>query len=341
MSVSCVALLSGGLDSQLAVRIMQEQGVEVEALNFQTMFTCCRDDAGQSARELGVRLTVLTADDDYLDIVRRPQFGFGRGANPCVDCRIYMFERAHQFMEQVGAQFIVSGEVVGQRPMSQKRNDLDIISRHSGLRDLLLRPLCAKLQKPTLPEREGWVDRSKLYDFTGRSRKGLIELAEQFGFADIPSPSTGCALTEQKFSNKVFDLVRLDPENQAWDFQLLKYGRHYRLDGTCKVIVGRNEDDNAALEWMYEQAPRGRCVLMMPHTFRGPATLVVGRIVDDTLSAAGSLVLRHSKISAGDMATVRLQHAQGESLLDVEPSDAANQHEPVTTRRPPRKRIGR
>ncbi len=334
MSVSCVVLLSGGLDSQLAVRIMQEQGVGVEALNFQTMFTCCQDDAGQSARDLGVRLTVLNADDDYLDIVRRPQFGFGRGANPCVDCRIYMFEKAHRFMQQIGAQFIVSGEVVGQRPMSQKRNDLDVIARHSGLRDILLRPLSAKLQKPTLPEREGWVDRTKLYDFTGRSRKGLIQLAREFGFRDIPSPSTGCALTEKKFSNKVFDLVELDPVSQAWDFQLLKYGRHYRIDATCKVVVGRNQNDNAGIEFMFEQAPSERCALIRPDNFRGPATLVVGRIVEETIDAAASLVLRHSREFDPSNALVRVHQSNRDAMWIAHTDDLALQRKPVTAAHP-------
>ena len=162
MSIRCVALISGGLDSSLAIRLMQEQGIEVEAVNFKTVFTCCQDTSAQAARDLGVRLTVIGQDEDYLDLVKSPRFGYGKGANPCVDCRIYMFDKAKEFMEQIGAQFIVSGEVVGQRPMSQKKKDLAVISYHSGLEDLLLRPLSAKLLPPTLPEREGWVDRSKL-----------------------------------------------------------------------------------------------------------------------------------------------------------------------------------
>ena len=170
----------------LVIRIMQAQGIEVEALNFKTVFTCCQDQSAQTARDLGVRMTVVGQEDDYLDLVRKPMFGYGKGANPCVDCRIYMFERAKAFMEQIGADFIVSGEVVGQRPMSQKRKDLNVISYHSDLEDLLLRPLSAKFLPMTLPEREGWVDREKLYAFQGRSRKGLIRLAKQFGFEDIP-----------------------------------------------------------------------------------------------------------------------------------------------------------
>ena len=187
----CVVLLSGGLDSMLAIRIMQEQGIEVEALNFKTMFTCCQDTSAQAARALNVPITVVGQEEDYLDLIREPQFGYGKGANPCVDCRIYMFQRAYKFMETVDAQFIVSGEVVGQRPMSQKRSDLKVIANYSGLEDLLLRPLSAKVLEPTKPERDGLVDREKLYDFQGRSRKGLIALAREFGFSEdmIPTPS--------------------------------------------------------------------------------------------------------------------------------------------------------
>ena len=192
------ALLSGGLDSMLAIRLMQQQDIEVEGLNFKTIFTCCQDQAGQAARQLGIQLTVVGQDDDYLELIKKPQFGYGRGANPCVDCRIYMFQIAKTYMEQTDAQFIVSGEVVGQRPMSQKRRDLNVISHHSELDDRLLRPLSAKLLPPTWPEREGLVDRQQLFDFSGRGRKGLIALAKRFGFKEIPSPSTGCALTETR-----------------------------------------------------------------------------------------------------------------------------------------------
>src|SRR5262245_46437463 len=181
-----IALLSGGLDSRLAIRIVQEQGIEIEALNFRTIFGCCKDEAGQAAQELGIRLTVVGMDDRYLDIIKRPRYGYGKGINPCVDCRIYLFEIARRFMEQTGSSFVISGEVIGQRPMSQKRRDLDIIARDAGLEELLLRPLSAKLMPPTLPERLGLVDRERLYGIEGRSRKELIELARQFGFTDIP-----------------------------------------------------------------------------------------------------------------------------------------------------------
>ena len=295
MSPRCVALLSGGLDSILAIRLMQEQNIEVEALNFQTIFACCQQASGQAARELGVRLTVLNSEDDYLDLIKRPRFGYGRGANPCVDCRIYMMERAWEYARQNGAQFVISGEVVGQRPMSQKRRDLYTISKHSGLADRLLRPLSAKMLPLTWPEREGIVDRSKLYGFVGRSRKGLIRLARSFGFRNIPSPSTGCALTETRFAQKVHDLIQLDPGSSRWDFELLKIGRHFRHDQQTKVIIGRNKKDNDQLAYMHKRADARKSVHLYPHDFSGPDGLVIGPVSEPALGFAGALVLRHAR----------------------------------------------
>ena len=325
MTVRCVTLLSGGLDSMLAVRIMQEQGIEVEALNFKTVFTCCQDQSGQAARMLGVNLTVVGQQDDYLDLVREPRFGYGKGANPCVDCRIYMFQKARRFMEQIGAQFIVSGEVVGQRPMSQKKRDLLAIAYHSDLDDLLLRPLSAKRLPATLPEREGWVDRQRLYDFWGRGRKPLIRLARQFGFPDIPAPSTGCALTEPRFSLKVFDLNRSDVQYQRWDYELLKYGRHFRFDPRNKVVVGRRELENETLVYMYGLPEASSSVLIEPDNFTGPAALLIGPAESPATQFAAALVLRYSGQPRDDSfePTVRLTDARGTRYLHAEVTEAA------------------
>ena len=289
----CVTLLSGGLDSMLAIRIMQDQGIEVEALNFKTMFTCCQDLSAQAANRLGVRLTVVSQEDDYLELIKKPRFGYGKGANPCVDCRIYMFERAHKFMEQIGADFIVSGEVVGQRPMSQKRRDLDVISHQSGLEDLLLRPLSAKLLLPTLPERNGLVDRDRLYAFQGRSRKGLIRLAKAYGLEEVPTPSTGCALTEPLFGKKVHDLIQIQVDPQPWDFQLVKIGRHFRFDKQTKVILGRNEAENQQLEYSHRLPDATSTVLLDPESFSGPVALVSGPPTEQAIEFALALVLRY------------------------------------------------
>ena len=295
MTARCVALLSGGLDSMLAIRIMQEQGIEIEVLNFKTIFTCCQDASGQAARDLGVRLTVIGQDNDYLDLVKRPRYGFGRGANPCVDCRIYMFERAWRYATRIGARFVLSGEVVGQRPMSQKRRDLDIIAEMSGLEDRLLRPLSAKLLPPTWPERERIVDRSKLYAFSGRSRKGLIELARRLGLENIPTPSTGCALTERQFGHKVHDLIELDPDSVRWDFQNLKTGRHYRYSASTKIVVGRNAAENDTLRYMHALPDARSTAMLHPKNFSAPLGLIIGPSSDGAIRFAAALLLKYSK----------------------------------------------
>jgi len=301
----CVALLSGGLDSMLAIRIVQDQGIEVEAISFNSVFTCCKDRAHRAACYLGVRLTIVGQEDDYLDLIRRPQFGYGKGANPCIDCRIYMVRRAARFMQQIGADFVVSGEVLGQRPMSQKRRDLAIIAYHSGIEDLLLRPLSAMYLPITLPEREGWVDRKKLYNFHGRGRKGLIRLARRLGLKEIPPPSTGCALTEPRFSQNVFDLIRIDPTAQRWDFELLKIGRHFRYDNRTKVVVGRREAENAALHSMHKLPDASSTALMVPGNFTGPAALVTGPPTEAALQFGAGLIFRHSKCRDPHAAQVR------------------------------------
>lgn len=311
-----VVLLSGGLDSMLAVRILQEQNIEVEALNFQTIFTCCKDTAAQSARELGVRLTVIGQDDDYIELIRRPRYGYGKGANPCVDCRIYMFDRARKFAEDVGAPIIASGEVLGQRPKSQKRRDLGIISQQSGLDDILLRPLSALMLPPTRAEREGLVDRNKLFSFVGRNRKPLIALARQFGFKMIPSPSTGCSLTETTFAGKVLDLVKIDPDSQRWDFELLNVGRHHRVDDHTKVVVGRRESENAVMEHMFVAPDSRASLLLRPRNFRGPVVMLVGSDSAASRAVAGGFMLRYAK-NVGPHPQVTAVNTVGEEVIDV------------------------
>jgi hypothetical protein len=303
----------------LAVRLMQEQQIEVEALNFRTVFACCRESAGQAARQLGVRLTVINAEDDYLDLVRRPRFGRGRGANPCVDCRIYMFRRAKQFMHKMGAQLVVSGEVVGQRPMSQKRRDLDVISRHSGLENLLLRPLSAKLLPATQVEQERLVDRDRLLGLSGRSRKQIIALGRKFGFPNMPGPSTGCGLTEVGFSRKVFDLLRWDPDSQRWDFDLLQVGRHFRFDHNTKIIVGRNAEDNDRLRYLFQLPQAHRATMLEPHAFAGPAVLIVGPSSDHTLDEAVALLLRHTRHFAPEYGRIWVKHGATVRAIRVPP----------------------
>ena len=309
----------------LAIRIMQEEGVQVDALNFKTIFECCQDRAGQAAHGLGVRLTVVSQEDDYLEIVKSPRFGYGKGANPCIDCRIYMFQRAKRFMEQVGADFIVSGEVAGQRPMSQKRWQLDTISYHSDLEDLLLRPLSAKLLQPTKPEREGWVDRSKLYGFSGRSRKALIQLGKDLDLPYIPDPSTGCALTEIQFGRKVHDLLELVPEATPWDFESLKVGRHFRFDDETKVIVGRNEAENDQLEYMHKLPDASSTAMLHSHNYVGTLILIVGSISENVFEFAGGLMHRYGKAKTIEDPQIEVIQRDRTWLMPIAATEEAQQ----------------
>ena len=290
----CIALLSGGIDSRIAVRLMQLQDIEVEAFTFVTIFECCKPNAARAAGELGVPLTVVEQGDDYLDVIKHPRYGYGRGANPCVDCRIHMLRLAWQLGQQTGASFVVTGEVLGQRPMSQKRSDLTVVEKASGLEGILLRPLSAKLLPPTQPEQDGIVERERLYDINGKSRRPLIALGHELGIDELPQPSTGCALTERPFGHRVFDLLEHKPHATRWDFELLKTGRHFRLEPDTKVVLGRNREQNEWLRQIATVPGRSTCTLVHP-LFPGPEALIVGELNPDRLRRTGYLILRYSK----------------------------------------------
>ena len=331
MAPRCIALLSGGLDSMLAVRLMQEQQIAVQALNVRTLFTSRGDEASQAAHLLGVPITVVDQEDEYLDIVRYPRFGYGRGANPCVDCRIYMLQQAKRLMAQMGAEFLVSGEVVGQRAMSQKRRDLDTISHHSGCEDLLLRPLSAKLLRPTLAERRGWVDRARLYDFQGRSRQGLIALATRLGLPAPSAASTGCVLTEPLFALKVFDLLRASDENRPWDFEMLRFGRHFRLDPRTKVVVGKDAAENEQLSRMHQLPDASSTAALFPENFLGPRALVVGPASPAAIEFASGLVLRYSKRFDPDNALLLLETRDSKRIIRAQRNERAERAKTLST----------
>lgn len=319
-----VALFSGGLDSTLAIRIMQEQGFDVDALNVRTTFDCCRVPAAHAAAELGVRLTVLPVADDYLDVIRKPSYGYGKGVNPCVDCRIYMCKMARRLMEEVGACVVVTGEILGQRPMSQKRRDLQIVAEQSGLSGRLLRPLSAKQLPPTLPEEEGVVDRDRLYGFHGRRRSELVELVGRLGIREIPQPSVGCPLTEVTFAPRVRDLMQLCPEATRWDFELLNVGRHLRLDARTKFVIGRNEDDNAKLQAFFARSDASGAAMMHPESFMGPDVLIVGNVDERAVAFAGGLMFRWSRAIDPNDAIVSLTGKDVRRTIHIAADPAAD-----------------
>ena len=290
-----IALFSGGLDSTLSVCIMKEQGIEVDALHVRTMFESGDPGVEKLAESLGVGLFSRPLGDDYIELLKHPRHGYGSAVNPCIDCRVYMMRMAKKLMAEVGASFVVSGEVLGQRPMSQKRVDFDIVEKDAGLDGRLLRPLSAKLVPPTIVEQEGVVDREKLYAISGRSRTAVIALAEKFGVAETPTPSTGCRLTEKLFAPRLRDLMRLSPQAGRWEYEVLNVGRHIRIDENRKIVVGRNERENAAIQSFAARDDRPDIALVEPESFLGPDALLLGQIDEEGISLAAALVVGYSR----------------------------------------------
>lgn len=238
-----LGLCSGGLDSSLAGLVLRDQGVDVEWVTFETPFFSAAK-ARKASRMTGIPLTVLPIFPEYLDMLRHPRAGYGKGMNPCMDCHALMFRAAGRLMRERGFDFLFSGEVLGQRPMSQTKPSLHYVEKHSGMAGYILRPLSAKLLPETVPEREGLVDRERLLGISGRGRKDQIALARAFGLTDYPAPAGGCLLTDKGFSARLRDLFEHQAAFTEADVHLLKHGRHLRLTPGAKLIVGRTERDN-------------------------------------------------------------------------------------------------
>lgn len=320
MKRKALALLSGGLDSTLAVKVMLEQGIEVEALNFTSPFcTCtgknagCKSEAIRVAEEFGIPIKVMHKGVEYLELVRNPKHGYGKGMNPCIDCRIFLLRKAKEYLAESGADFVITGEVLGQRPMSQRRHTLDIIERESGLAGRLLRPLSAKHFEPTLPEQEGWVDREKLLAIQGRSRKEQMQLAEDLDVKNYPCPAGGCLLTEVSFVSKVRDVFDHSDQLNLRDFRLLKVARHFRVGPRTKALIGRNETENellfrniqpgeAALRWIEGSSPLG---------------VVMGTVDDALLETSAKLLLRYTRAEAGTECRVKVEIDGSERVIVV------------------------
>ncbi len=289
--MKALALFSGGLDSILAAKLILDQGIEVLALTFSLPFIAEKEDhAAKAAARLGITHFKVEVGAEYLEVVRNPKYGYGSGMNPCIDCRIYMLREAKKRMHEIGATFIITGDVLGERPMSQHRKALALEEQEAGLDGLIVRPLSAKLLPETIPEREGWVDRAKLMAIRGKSRKPQIALAAQFGLQGAyPSPSGGCLLTYREFAAKVKDLCEHDERVTMRDIELLKLGRHFR-SGAAKLIVGRNEMENSRLvelktpeEYAFEVPDYG-----------SPISILQGSHTQEAIELAARLTARYS-----------------------------------------------
>jgi len=326
-----IGLLSGGLDSALACLLLRDAGADVQCLHFFTGFCVTghnsrvgRKDrpianhALQVAEEMGVPVELVDIADDYLPMVMRPKHGYGRNMNPCVDCRIFMLERAKRRMEELGADFVFTGEVIGQRPKSQLKKSLNTIEEEVGLRGRLLRPLSARLLQPTDVEKAGRVDRSKLLDLHGRGRKVQFRLAQHYGISNYMSPAGGCCfLTDKSYSSKLQDLVKHDGHDAVTpdDVFVLGVGRHFRLSGHTKVIVGRDETENNFLRFYQRDHWAARVV---GHT--GPTAIITGEMTDDDASTIASVVARYSGGRGEDSVEVRFEMGDAVKSLVVPPA---------------------
>lgn len=295
--MKAIALLSGGLDSTLAAKVVIEQGIELEALNFMTLFCTCTSRgatclASQKAVEtLRIPLRVFNVSEEYLDVVKNPRHGYGRNMNPCIDCRIFMLKKAKAYMQDSGAAFIVTGEVLGQRPMSQRKDAMRLIEREAELDGLILRPLSAHVLPPTIPEKEGWVDREKLLRLQGRSRKPQIKLAEHYGVREYPCPAGGCLLTDPGFAKRMKDLLVHNPSFSLNDVHLLKMGRHFRLSDEVKLVVGRNEEENQKIVTFAQEQD----ILLKVFGFPGPLSLLRGKSNGGDVEKAAAVTIHYSK----------------------------------------------
>lgn len=293
-----IALMSGGFDSLLAIKIMQKQGFEVEGLNIITPFCDTSEAARESAAELGITCHFMHTDAAYLDLVRHPHYGYGKAVNPCLDCHLYMIHKAAERMKETGAEIVITGEVVGQRPMSQQRHHLEMLEYHSGIAGHLIRPICGKLLPPTEAELSGLVDREGLYALSGRARAPLHQLGRELGIENPKRAMAGCVLTEITFAPRVRDLIHYENERtEIWEYVILRYGRHIRYDETARVILGRRESDCDCLSSTFRAkcAARDDVMYWEPESYMGPSVMLIGRIDAETVRFAQDMQVAYSK----------------------------------------------
>jgi len=310
-----IALLSGGLDSRLAVRVMAHLGFEVLALHFYTPFSSkelvsVEETVKNVAQSLGAAGRVIALGEEYLAMIKNPDNGYGNNLNPCIDCKIFMFRKAKALLGEWGAQFLVTGEVLGQRPMSQYKDAMRRIEKASGMEGLVVRPLCGKLMDETIPEKEGWLDRNHLYDINGRARTRQFQLAKELGVVDYPWPGGGCLLTEASFCRKLKDIIIHDELN-SFTVELLKSGRHLRLPSGRLATLGKNEAHNTKLLRIMRKTD----IIIGPRDEGGPYCLLDKTADDDDIILAAGIVARYTRKDAKIVIFVRKNN--DEKIINV------------------------
>jgi hypothetical protein len=309
-----LVLLSGGLDSLLATKIILDQGVDVEAVHFVTPF--CRCDCSsivKFSREFNIKVHSVFLGQEFLDIVANPRHGYGSQMNPCLDCRILMFRKAKELANKIGADFLVTGEVLDERPFSQRMRAMRLIERETGLEGKILRPLSARLLPPSEAEKRGWVDRERLFAIKGRRRIPQIELAAKLGIKEYPNPSGGCLLTDPTFARKVRDHLKHEGQLNLDDALLLMIGRHFRIDGV-KIVVGRNGDENYRLQTV---AKRRQIPYLMVKDYKGPVTLIMGKEDPVIIEKSAAITVRYSDAPKNTPVNVICKFANKESEITV------------------------
>jgi len=313
--IRALCLLSGGLDSQLAVCVLRDQGIVVHGVFFESPFFDTRT-ARTAGDALGIPLHVVDFTADIVSILNAPHFGFGSCMNPCLDCHARMLARAGELLDEQGFHFLATGEVLNERPMSQTRRGLDVVASHSGRQDLIVRPLSAGLLPETEPERRGWVDRSRLLRLQGRGRKNQMRLAEQYGLKNYPSPAGGCRLTEPNFSRRLKDLKEHEGLNGVRSIELLRVGRHFRISDNVKAVVGRNEADNAAIEGLAELYD----LLLTTEGMPGPTVLLPMTADRDAVSLGAAICARYADCPGGEQVNVRIRSSREVRHVSVKPA---------------------
>jgi tRNA-specific 2-thiouridylase len=313
-TIRALGLFSGGLDSMLAATVLRVQGLEVTLICLVTPFYGA-ERARASAAHLGLPLRELDITEKFLPLIYDPPHGWGKGHNPCIDCHILMLREAGALLEAEGFDLLFTGEVLGQRPMSQNRGSLNLIAKESGFADILLRPLSAKFLKTTRPELEGWVDREKLLNLSGRGRKRQIALAKEFGITRYPAPAGGCLLTDPGYAARLKELLRHLQEIPAprRELELLKYGRHFRLPGGAKAVVGRTQRENEVLADL--KAPGD--LLVKVENIPGPLVLVCGAEAGEDLELAAGLAAAYSDAASGTPVRVKAANNGQERVFQI------------------------
>lgn len=316
-----IAMVSGGLDSILAAKLIKEQGIEVIGICFKSLFFN-EEHARRMVKQIEIPLEVIDFSEEHFNMVKNPKHGYGKNMNPCIDCHAMMMRYSGELLNKFNADFIITGEVVNQRPMSQNRSALNLVKKESGIGQKILRPLCALNLEPTEMEEKGLVDREKLLNISGRNRKVQMELAEKWGIVDYPSPAGGCKLTEPNFSKRLKDLLKHNENPTFKDIELLKIGRHFRISNNAKIISTRLQEETPLLKSFLTKED----LYMLCNDFKGSSVSIIGDYTEEDLKLAAKVTVRYSK--GREEENVKVKYGEfGTNLNNILCSNSATEDE--------------